>query len=138
HPEPADHRAVPRRGRAEPPGAAGPAPCRREAREEGLVTARPLRSPARTPGLRVIVGKRAKRPSMAPWLAVSLVTIAAFLALVLARTALDRAAFELAELNAAIAEEKSINQKLRVEIAERRRPGRIHPRAGERRLGLRQ
>lgn len=98
------------------------------------MTARPLRSPARTPGLRVIVGKRAKRPSMAPWLAVSLVTIAAFLALVLVRTALDRAAFELAELNAAIAEEKSINQKLRVEIAELESPARIAPLAEE--MGL--
>lgn len=72
--------------------------------------------------------------SMAPWLAVSLVTIAAFLALVLARTALDRAAFELAELNAAIAEQQSINQKLRVEIAELESPARIAPLAEE--LGL--
>lgn len=98
------------------------------------MTARPLRSPARTPGLRVIAGKRVRRVSMVPWLAVSLVTIAAFLALVLTRTALDRAAFELAELNAAIAEQQSVNQKLRVEIAELENPARIAPLAEE--LGL--
>jgi len=71
---------------------------------------------------------------MAPWLVVSLATIAAFLALVLARTALDRAAFELAELNAAIAEQKSVNQKVRVEIAELESPARIAPLAEE--MGL--
>src|SRR5690606_1611788 len=47
HPHPPPHRAVPRRDRAEPPGAVGPAPCRRAARGEGPVSARPPRCPAR-------------------------------------------------------------------------------------------
>ncbi|HLU30840.1 MAG TPA: hypothetical protein VK088_03710 [Acidimicrobiia bacterium] len=71
---------------------------------------------------------------MVPWLVVSLITIAAFLALIGARTALDRSAFELAELNDAIAQEASENQKLRIEIAELENPARIVPLAEE--LGL--
>lgn len=98
------------------------------------MTARPLRSPARTPGLRVIAGRRTHRPAMAPWVVVSLIAVGAFLALIGARTALDRSAFELAELSAAMAEEASDNQKLRIEIAELENPARIVPLAEE--LGL--
>lgn len=98
------------------------------------MTARPLRSPARTPGLRVIAGRRAKRPTMAPWIVLSLITVGAFLALVGTRTALDRSALELAEINAAIAEEASLNQQLRIEIAELENPARIAPLADE--MGL--
>jgi cell division protein FtsL len=98
------------------------------------VTARPLRSPARTPGLRVIAGRRTKRPTMAPWIVLSVITVGAFLALVGTRTALDRSALELAEINAAIAEEASLNQQLRIEIAELENPARIAPLADE--MGL--
>lgn len=98
------------------------------------MTARPLRSPARTPGLRVIRGRSARRPIVAPWIVLSLITVGAFLALVGSRTSLDRSAFELAELNAAIAEEAALNQQLRIEIAELENPARIAPLAED--LGL--
>lgn len=98
------------------------------------MTARPLRSPTRDLGFRVIPGRRAQRPAMAPWVVISVVTIATFLALIGARTALDRSAFELAELHAAMAEEESLNQRLRIEIAELENPARIAPLAEE--LGL--
>lgn len=98
------------------------------------MTARPLRSPSRTPGLRVIAGRRTKRPPMAPWIVLSLITIGAFLALVGTRTALDRSALELAEIHAALAEEASLNQQLRIEIAEMENPARIAPLAEE--MGL--
>ncbi len=95
------------------------------------MTARPLRAPSRDAGLRVISGRRAQRPAMAPWVVVSVVTVAAFLALIGARTALDHAAFELAELNAATAEAASVNQQLRIEIAQMENPARIAPLAEE-------
>lgn len=98
------------------------------------MTARPLRSPVRLAGLRVISGRQTRRPAMAPWLVVSFITIVAFLALIGSRTALDRSAFELAELNAAIDEAASTNQKLRIEIAELENPARIVPLAEE--MGL--
>lgn len=98
------------------------------------MTARPLRSPTRESGLRVIAGRRPRRPAAGPWIVVSLIAVAAFLALIGARTALDRSAFELAELNAALAEEASVNQRLRIEIAEMENPARVAPLAEE--LGL--
>lgn len=98
------------------------------------MTARPLRAPSGLSGLRVISGRKVRRPAMAPWVVISLITIGAFLALIGARTALDRSAFELAELNAAIAEEAAVNQQLRIEIAEMENPARIAPLADE--LGL--
>lgn len=98
------------------------------------MTARPLRSPLRDAGFRVISGRRPRRPAMAPWIVVSLITVAAFLALIAARTALDRSAFELAELNAAMAEAASTNQQLRIDIAELENPARIAPLAEE--MGL--
>ncbi|MFP3913897.1 MAG: hypothetical protein ACLFWM_03410 [Actinomycetota bacterium] len=98
------------------------------------MTARPLRSPARTPGLRVIPGRSGRRPVVAPWVVLSAITILAFLALVGSRTALDRTAFEVAELNAALAEEAALNQQLRIEIAELENPARIAPLAED--LGL--
>lgn len=98
------------------------------------MTARPLRAPSRAGGLRVIPGRSAHRPAMAPWVVISLITVLAFLALIGARTALDRTAFEIDAVNAAIAEEVSLNQKLRIEIAELENPARIVPLAEE--LGL--
>lgn len=71
---------------------------------------------------------------MGPWVVVSLITVVAFLALIGARTALDRTAFELDAMNAAIAEEASLNQQLRIEIAELENPARIAPLAEE--MGL--
>lgn len=98
------------------------------------MTARPLRAPSRAGGLRVIPGRSARRPAMAPWVVISLITVLAFLALIGARTALDRTAFEIDAINAAIADEVSLNQQLRIEIAELENPARIVPLAEE--LGL--
>ena len=98
------------------------------------MTARPLRAPVRDSRLRVISGQRTRRPATAPWVAITIIAIAAFLALIGTRTALDRAAFELAEMDKAIAEEASINQRLRIEIAELENPARIAPLAEE--MGL--
>ncbi len=98
------------------------------------MTARPLRSPSIDSRLRVIPGTRARRPATAPWVVVSVIAIVAFLGLVGARTALDRAAFEQMALDIAIAEQASINQRLRIEIAEMENPARIAPLAEE--LGL--
>lgn len=98
------------------------------------MTARPLRTPSRDAGLRVIEGRNRARPATAPWVVVSVVTVATFLGLIGARTALDRSAFELAALQAEIAEEASVNQRLRIEIAAMENPARIAPLAEQ--LGL--
>lgn len=98
------------------------------------MTARTLRAPLRDSSLRVIAGRRRRRPATAPWIVVSLIAVATFLALVASRTALDRAAFDLAALDTAIAEQATINQRLRIEIAELENPARIAPMAEE--LGL--
>jgi hypothetical protein len=82
----------------------------------------------------VVAGRQSPRPAMGPWLVVSLITVVAFLALIGSRTALDRSAFEISELNAAIDEAASVNQKLRIEIAELENPARIVPLAEE--MGL--
>ncbi len=98
------------------------------------MTARPLRLPGRDSRLRVIAGRRAKRPITAPWIAVSLIAVVAFLGLIGTRTALDRSAFEMARLDKAIAEAATANQQLRIEIAELENPARIAPLAEE--MGL--
>lgn len=95
------------------------------------MTAQPLRSPATSRGLRVISGRRAARPSLAPWLVFTLVAIVAFLGMVLTRTALDRSAIELAAVERAIAEARSTNQILRLEIGRLESPARIAPLAIE-------
>lgn len=98
------------------------------------MTARPLRAPLRDSRLRVIAGRRTRRPAAAPWVVISLIAVATFLALVASRTALDRAAFDLAALDSAIAEQATVNQQLRIEIAQLENPARIAPLAEE--LGL--
>lgn len=64
----------------------------------------------------------------------ALIAVVAFLGLGFARTSLDRAAFELAELDRAIAEQTAINRQLNMEIARLENPARISPLAEE--LGL--
>lgn len=98
------------------------------------MTARPLRSATLELGLRVLDGRRLRRPSIGPWLIVSVIAIAAFFGLIMARTALDEAAFEMAEIDVAIAEQVTLNQQLRIEIAELENPARIAPLADE--MGL--
>lgn len=100
------------------------------------MTARPLRqrAPRSGHGLRVIEGKRTRRPVLAPWMAFTLVVVIAFLGLVIARTTLDRGAFELAELNQRIVEAEARQEQLLLEIARLESPGRIGPLAEE--MGL--
>jgi cell division protein FtsL len=61
----------------------------------------------------------------------ALLVVVAFLGLVFARTSLDRAAFELAELNQAIDEQAALNEQLRLEVARLENPARIAPLADE-------
>ena len=75
-----------------------------------------------------------RRPTIAPWMMMTLIGVVAFLGLGFARTSLDRSAFELAELNRAIAEQTALNRSLNLEIARLENPARIAPLAEE--LGL--
>lgn len=98
------------------------------------MTVQPLRRAGAEDGLRVIKGRRLKPPSLAPWMFMVLIAVAAFLGLGFARTSLDRSAFELAELNKAIDEQAALNEQLRLEVARLENPARIAPLADE--LGL--
>ena len=98
------------------------------------MTARPARNPAGSERLRVLKGRRLRRPAIAPWMIMALIAIMAFLGLGFARTSLDSAAFELAELEKAIDEQSAINRNLSLEIARLENPARIAPLAEE--MGL--
>lgn len=98
------------------------------------MTARPAPRTADQDGLRVLRGRRLRRPTIAPWMIMALIAVVAFLGLGFARTSLDRSAFELAELNKGIAEQSALNQQLNLEIAGLENPARISPLAEE--LGL--
>jgi cell division protein FtsL len=95
------------------------------------MTAQPLRHPRARPGLRVVAGKKAARPAMGPWVVFSMVAIVAFLGMVATRTSLDRSAIELSGIEADIAEARSTNQLLRLEIGRLESPARVAPLARE-------
>ncbi|HEU4895485.1 MAG TPA: hypothetical protein VFT85_06580 [Acidimicrobiia bacterium] len=84
--------------------------------------------------LRVLKGRRLRKPSMAPWMIMVLIAVVAFLGLGFARTSLDRSAFDLAELNRAIDEQSALNEQLRLQVAQLENPARIAPLADE--MGL--
>ena len=98
------------------------------------MTARPLRRVVVADPLRVLQGKRLRRPSLAPWMIMVLIGVVAFLGLGFARTSLDRSAFELSELTNSIDEATAVNQSLSLEIARLENPARIAPLAED--LGL--
>lgn len=99
------------------------------------MSARPQRATPGDQGLRVVKGnRRSRRPAVAPWMIMALVGITAFLGLVFARTSLDKSAFELAELDRAIAEQSDINRELRLDVAQLENPAHIAPLAEE--MGL--
>lgn len=98
------------------------------------MTASPVRQASPNEGLRVLRGRRVRKPSLAPWMIMVIIAVAAFLGLGFARTSLDRSAFELAELNRAIEEQLAINEQLRIEVARLENPARIAPLADE--LGM--
>jgi cell division protein FtsL len=96
------------------------------------MTARPIRrqTSAAVAGLRVIVGRRGRqRHHVAPWLAFTVVVVVALIGVVLAQTSLDRGAFELGSLNREIAQAKTENQRLRLDIARLESPVRVAPMA---------
>ena len=95
------------------------------------MTIQPLPRPAKGTGLRVLKGRRLRRPSIAPWMVMVLLVVVAFLGLGFARTSLDRSAFELAELSQAIDEQAALNEQLRLEVARLENPARIAPLADE-------
>ncbi|MEA1903366.1 MAG: hypothetical protein U9N56_07555 [Actinomycetota bacterium] len=98
------------------------------------MTARPLRRPDPQKNLRVLKGRRLRKPSMAPWMIMVLIGVVAFLGLGFARTSLDKSAFDLAEINKALDEQVAINRQLNLEIAQLENPARIAPLAEE--LGM--
>ncbi|HUG07734.1 MAG TPA: hypothetical protein VMP13_02355 [Acidimicrobiia bacterium] len=98
------------------------------------MTAQTLRRPGVDERLRVLKGRKLRKPSVAPWMFMVLIAIVAFLGLGFARTSLDRSAFELAELNKGIAEQSALNEQLRLEVARLENPARIAPLADE--MGL--
>ncbi len=98
------------------------------------MTARPLRHQAEQGNLRLLKGRRLRRPTLAPWMIMALIGVIAFLGLGFARTSLDRSAFDLAELNQAISEETALNRQMSLEMARLVSPARIAPMAEE--LGL--
>ncbi|TDI50362.1 MAG: hypothetical protein E2O97_07550 [Acidobacteria bacterium] len=98
------------------------------------MTARPVRRLAEQDNLRLLKGRRLRRPTLAPWMLMVLIGVVAFLGLGFARTSLDRSAFDLAELSKAISEETAMNRQMNLEIARLVNPARISPLAEE--LGL--
>ena len=98
------------------------------------MTAQPSQSTAEGMPLRVLRGRKVRRPALAPWMIMVLIGVVAFLGLGFARTSLDQSAFELAELNKEIAEQTALNQQLSLDIARLENPARIAPLAEE--MGL--
>jgi anti-sigma factor RsiW len=98
------------------------------------MTIQPVARPAGSEGLRVVKGKKLRRPSLAPWMIMVIIAVVAFLGLGFARISLDRSAFELAELNKAIDEQAAVNEQLRLDVARLENPARIAPLADE--MGL--
>lgn len=93
------------------------------------MTARPLRAPGRrvATGLRVVQGRRHRRPVVTPFLAFVLIVLVALFGIVFARTALDQGAFDLGELDRAIVSARSENTRLRLEVARLESPTRVAP-----------
>lgn len=99
------------------------------------MTVRPLRATdvASAP-LRVVSGRRFRRPQIGLFLIYTALAVAAFFAIIYSRTALDQSAFELQELNQQIAVEKELQQRLSLEVARLASPTEIVPAAEE--MGL--
>jgi len=85
-------------------------------------------------GFRVLRGRRIGKPTIAPWMIMTLIAVIAFLGLGFARTSLDGSAFELVELDRAIAEQTALNRQLSLQIARLENPARISPLAEQ--LGM--
>lgn len=92
------------------------------------MTARAHRLPnRREAGLRLVQGRRQRRPVVTPFLAFVLILLVALFGIVFARTALDQGAFDLSELNREIVAARSQNTQLRLEVARLESPTRVAP-----------
>ena len=89
------------------------------------MTARPRSLPLARPGLRVVVEPSRRRLPVGGLLLVAAVVVAAFLGLVWSRTALDRAAFDLQEIEFQLQVEEARYWDLRLDAARLQDPGRI-------------
>ena len=85
------------------------------------------------PGLRV-VSNRSRSPRISGWVFFSLVAVLAFLGMIMVRTSLDRSTIDLAQIERNLTEARSLNQRLRLEVARLESPDRIAPLARE--LGM--
>lgn len=90
--------------------------------------------PSREEQLRVLPGRRSAKHSLAPWMVVAVLGVVAFFGQGIARTALDRSAMDLAQLNREIAVQEAINLDLTLKLARLESPARIAPLAEE--MGL--
>lgn len=92
------------------------------------MTARAARVPVKRPdGLRVVQGRKHRRPIVTPFFAFVMIVLVALFGIVFARTALDQGAFDLAELNRQIVSARSENTQLRLEVARLESPTRVAP-----------
>jgi len=98
--------------------------------------AAPLRSPLprRRREFHVVIGPDSRRGRTTYWVLLAIVVAVAFLMSVYARIALDRAAFDLTDLQAQIATEEARYWDLRLQLSELQSPDRIAERAAE--LGM--
>ncbi|MDX1447903.1 MAG: cell division protein FtsL [Acidimicrobiia bacterium] len=77
--------------------------------------------------LKVVQGRRSRRPVVSPFVAFVLIVLVALFGIVFARTALDQGAFDLAELDRSIVAARSQNTQLRLEVARLESPTRVAP-----------
>lgn len=89
------------------------------------MTARPVSVARPRPGLRVIPGGAARAPRITAWTLFTVAVVAAFFGLISSRTALDRSAFVVEELDREIAREEARYQELRLEVARLQAPQRV-------------
>ena len=81
--------------------------------------------PTAAPGLDLVSGRVVRVPRVRGWLVFTAAVVAAFFVLIFSRTALDRTAFELQDLEARIAAEETRYWELRLDVARLQAPDRI-------------
>ncbi len=81
--------------------------------------------PTTAGGLDLVHGQEARIPHVRGWLVFTIAVVAAFFVLIYSRTALDRSAFELADLESRIVAEETRYWELRLDVARLQTPDRI-------------
>ncbi len=89
------------------------------------MTVRVAAAPTTTGGLDLVRGREARVPHIRGWLVFTVAVVAAFFVLIYSRTALDRTAFELQDLESRIVAEETRYWELRLDVARLQAPGRI-------------